>query len=667
VSRFGRLINAGFGRCKHRVLGTCVDAADGCCAGVACAICVKLLDSYGEVVDGASFAWDGTGYSGSVGGFSFESYWLDNYGDCEFHVIITAGGYIEPIHIIKTKGEPSPVGHNQGCSPSPGPVVSNDPDEACCMNPEGETEVDDGDNTYTMTWGPVDPLILARRPVITSACAQIDIAIVVDDTSSMASVISSLQTEIGNLVTAVDAISDSFQFSLITFKDTTTQTVSFSINNAAAINAAVAAMTTGMGNQIPEASDIALNEAVVQSGWRAAAQKVIVLITDAPPGGLDDVADPADVTNLNAGGTAAGVADQYMYCIGVGTNAAMISAMTSTAAAAVATGGGGKYETLTPGNIVTNVIALIDALCPPVTCHERFCGDCDCAPRQLCLQVSSDGCSVTNIISLAENYADPDCPLPVWDLDFTCGYFSFEGQLALVRDEYTGDCILRMSGTRGGAVDEESQDFAITDCAALSAEFTLTEDYVDYLITISPADCDACEPDFFCCEIRQDTNVTLDGGWLSGGDPGCIATTITTAGLGSPRSVINPAVDVGPPQGEGYVHLINYIISPSPTCSETDIARQVAIYNQGSGGLYHPSIDPNIVGPCEWYLAVYSSDGQTLISIQLQYTQCCQDLILGPASSFLKTLFFPDVDFGGVLYDLTMTNHNTIAIHGPDC
>ena len=496
MSRFGRLINAGFGRCKHRVLGTCVDAADGCCAGVACALCVKLLDGYGEVVDGVSLAWNGTGYSGSVGGFSFESYWLDNYGDCEFHVIISAGGYIEPIHIIKTKGDYT--------------------DAACCMNPSGETEVDDGTDTYTMTWGPVDPLILARRPVTTSECAQIDIALVVDDTSSMASVISSLQTEIGNLVTAVDAISDSFQFSLITFKDTTTQAVSFSINNAAAINAAVAAMTTGGGNQIPEASDIALNEAVVQSGWRAAAQKVIVLITDAPPGGLDDVADPADVINLNAGGTAAGVADQYMYCVGVGTNAAMISAMSSTAAAAVAAGGSGKYETLTPGNIVTNVIALVDTLCPPVTCYERFCGDCDCTPRKLCLQVSSDDCNVAKIISLAANYADPDCPLPVWDLDFTCGTFSFSGQLALVRDEYTGGCILQMSGTRGGAVDEESHDYAVTDCAALSASFTLTEDYVDYLITISPADCDACrlEVSAICCPDKIPTTLYLTGGLI---------------------------------------------------------------------------------------------------------------------------------------------------------
>jgi hypothetical protein len=283
VSRFGRLINAGFGRCKHRVLGTCVDAADGCCAGVACALCVKLLDADGEVVDGVSLAWNGTGYSGSVGGFSFESYWLDNYGDCEFHVIISAGGYIEPIHIIKTKGDYT--------------------DAACCMNPGGETEVDDGTDTYTMTWSPVDPLILARR--------------------------------------------------------------------------------------------------LVSEG-----------------------------------------------------------------------------------------------------CYERFCGDCDCAPRKLCLQVVSDDCSVAKIISLAENYADPDCPLPVWDLDFTCGTFSFSGQLALVRDEYTGGCILQMSGTRGGAEEEESQDYAVTDCAALSASFTLTEDYVDYIITISAADCDACSslpcPDGCC-------------------------------------------------------------------------------------------------------------------------------------------------------------------------
>ena len=283
MSRFGKLINAGFGRCKHRVLGTCVDAADGCCAGVACALCVKLLDADGEVVDGVSLAWDGTGYSGSVGGFSFESYWLDNYGDCEFHVIITAGVYIEPIHIIKTKGDYT--------------------DPACCMNPSGETAVDDGTNTYTMTWSPVDPLILARR--------------------------------------------------------------------------------------------------LVSEG-----------------------------------------------------------------------------------------------------CYERFCGDCDCAPRKLCLQVSSDDCNVTKIISLAENYADPDCPLPVWDLDFTCGTFSFSGQVALVRDEYTDGCILQMSGTRGGAEEEESHDYAVTDCAALTGSFTLTEEYSDYLIEISPADCDACRlpacPDGCC-------------------------------------------------------------------------------------------------------------------------------------------------------------------------
>jgi hypothetical protein len=297
VSRFGRLINAGFGRCKHRVLGTCVDAADGCCAGVACAICVKLLDADGEVVDGVSLAWDGTGYSGSVGGFSFESYWLDNYGDCEFHVIISAGGYIEPIHIIKTKGDYT--------------------DAACCMNPGGETEVDDGTDTYTMTWSPVDPLILARR--------------------------------------------------------------------------------------------------LVSEG-----------------------------------------------------------------------------------------------------CYERFCGDCDCAPRKLCLQVSSDDCNVAKIISLAENYADPDCPLPVWDLDFTCGTFSFSGQVALVRDEYTGGCILQMSGTRGGAEEEESHDFAITDCAALSASFTLTEDYVDYLITVSPADCDACrlEVSAICCPDKIPVTLYLTGGLI---------------------------------------------------------------------------------------------------------------------------------------------------------
>jgi hypothetical protein len=308
VSRFGRLINAGFGRCKHRVLGTCVDAADGCCAGVACAICVKLLDADGEVVDAVSLAWDGTGYSGSVGGFSFESYWLDNYGDCEFHVIITAGGYIEPIHIIKTKGDYT--------------------DPACCMNPSGETEVDDGTDTYTMTWGPVDPLILARR-----------------------------------------------------------------------------------------------------------------LVSDG--------------------------------------------------------------------------------------CYERFCGDCDCAPRKLCLQVSSDVCSVTKIISLAENYADPDCPLPVWDLDFTCGTFSFSGQVALVRDEYTDGCILQMSGTRGGAVDEESHDYAVTDCAALSASFTLTEGYSDYLIEISPADCDACSslpcPDGCCfapdLDVPQDPPSYIINGVISA--PNC--------------------------------------------------------------------------------------------------------------------------------------------------
>lgn len=147
-----------------------------------------------------------------------------------------------------------------------------------------------------------------------------DITIALDDTGSMGGAIDNITAALPTIIDQAQAASgpdllpdtpdDDLRLGYITFKDDVTvhHELTFAL---AAVEASIIATTAGGGGGAPEASDEAKNTAVNnlsarpgQTGdfddpWRPGAVKILILITDAPPGGFNDVMDPADVARMH--------------------------------------------------------------------------------------------------------------------------------------------------------------------------------------------------------------------------------------------------------------------------------------------------------------------------------------------------------------------------------
>jgi hypothetical protein len=153
----------------------------------------------------------------------------------------------------------------------------------------------------------------------TGVCGPMDIAIVLDDTGSMGSSLINIKKELPIMINqALIASGGDLRVGYITFKDAVTVHYPLTTNINAVENGpnSIATTIAKLGNNLWEASDEAKNTAVNnlaprsgQSGdfsipkWRPAAVKIVVLITDAPPGGFTDPSadDP--------------VADQHMHAL----------------------------------------------------------------------------------------------------------------------------------------------------------------------------------------------------------------------------------------------------------------------------------------------------------------------------------------------------------------
>ena len=138
-------------------------------------------------------------------------------------------------------------------------------------------------------------------------CGPMDVAFVIDTTSSMGQAIDNVKLAIPLITAQIAAASTSpatptgdFRLALVGFDDLVTVVQPFTANRAA-LEAAVLTLQAVGGINEPEASDEALNtvinglpERLGQSGnfsppFRAGALKIIVLVTDARPGGFDDL------------------------------------------------------------------------------------------------------------------------------------------------------------------------------------------------------------------------------------------------------------------------------------------------------------------------------------------------------------------------------------------
>lgn len=161
-----------------------------------------------------------------------------------------------------------------------------------------------------MTVFPVDP-------AAGQDCGCMDVVLVMDDTGSMGPTIDTVKSGLGEILsTALAASGGDLRMGLVSFKDDVEVDWEFT-DMLTDVEGAVNSLAASLGNLEPEASDEALRYAVTGTtscdlsgrvplgGFRPDCVKIAVLITDARPGGCDDLF-VAGVDDMNA----AAVADQ---------------------------------------------------------------------------------------------------------------------------------------------------------------------------------------------------------------------------------------------------------------------------------------------------------------------------------------------------------------------
>ena len=156
--------------------------------------------------------------------------------------------------------------------------------------------------------------------VALGACGPIDLVIALDNTGSMGAAIGNIQAEMPTIIsTAMIASGGDLKAGYITFNDSVVVHNNLT-TNITAVTDSINATVVGGGAGAPESSDEAKNTFVnnlpagiradsagfngSQIGsfvtpYRAGATKIAVLITDAPPGGFNDIQDSADNLSLN--------------------------------------------------------------------------------------------------------------------------------------------------------------------------------------------------------------------------------------------------------------------------------------------------------------------------------------------------------------------------------
>ena len=202
-----------------------------------------------------------------------------------------------------------------------------------------------------------------------------DIAFVVDATGSMGEAINNVKAAIPQLMDQVVAASSGdYRAELVQFHDSIDVTVPFAAGNRSALQNAVASLAAFGGGNLPEMSDEALRTTIdalgprpFQTGtalpFRSSALKIIVLITDALPGGFDDQYTPG-VDDVNANqraldAAAAGIKISALFVPTQGVDPLIVSIMQN-----YATRTGGIYlQTQSDGTGTADAIREVISAC----------------------------------------------------------------------------------------------------------------------------------------------------------------------------------------------------------------------------------------------------------------------------------------------------------------
>jgi len=217
----------------------------------------------------------------------------------------------------------------------------------------------------------------------TAPCtAPLDLVFVVDITGSMGGVLSNIKTSIANI--AADAVTKSnndYRFGLITVNqncnvDNVVRQM-MSNNNLTTFNTALQAVTLGSGCGTPEPTDIGIEMAVNgdAGNFRPDAIKLIIMVTDAVPSGMDDYYVPGvDDVHAQVVANAAAAADIKIYPIATGSGVSIPEVATIHNIYASTTGG---VANTSASGIVADIISdtILNVPCPPVALDCTFSSD----------------------------------------------------------------------------------------------------------------------------------------------------------------------------------------------------------------------------------------------------------------------------------------------------
>ena len=146
-------------------------------------------------------------------------------------------------------------------------------------------------------------------------CGEVTVAFIVDTTGSMGGAIGNVKANLVTIMNTADLadIGGSAEYGLITFKDNVV--VNNVLGPRAPVEASIGGLSASGGAGAPEAGDEAKNTAVNNLGPRigqvgdfsspawtlgAGRTNIGILIGDAPPGGFNDVQDPADTARMHS-------------------------------------------------------------------------------------------------------------------------------------------------------------------------------------------------------------------------------------------------------------------------------------------------------------------------------------------------------------------------------
>jgi hypothetical protein len=248
-------------------------------------------------------------------------------------------------------------------------------------------------------------------------CGPMDVVFLIDDTGSMGPAIQNVKAEAAGLIADISAVSGGdFQLGLVTFKDQVVILQDLAAGNAAAVEQGILTLIASAGGGEPEASDEALNTVIngldqtdrlpgQQIGnfdgvWRPNSLKIIILITDALPGGFDDRytsgLDDINAHNRALEAAATNILISAVYVPSMGSNSIIETIMQDYAT----TTGGAYIKTISNG--IGTAAAIADII--------RGCGTVGNLPplvAPIADQMLNEGVTLNVAVSAADPDGDP--------------------------------------------------------------------------------------------------------------------------------------------------------------------------------------------------------------------------------------------------------------------